>query len=150
IGGFLDTVVDKLVGALQPLDHLVTDRLPQLRVDLLLRGPVHESKCRGRGAVSQARQPVGSKYSNSAAQEKLRPNQRCLLRWSSSSLSLILTTSVGGKSRGGATHGLEDIARIHSRVCRSGTGAAQRVPGDRKSPLAQPAHGPCALNGWRA
>ena len=56
IGGFLDPVVDKPVGALQPFDHLVTDRLPQLRVDLLLRGLVHESQRCDRGAVSQARQ----------------------------------------------------------------------------------------------
>jgi hypothetical protein len=56
IGGFLDTVVDKPVGALQPLDHLVTARLPEMRVDLLLRCPVHESKRRDRRAVSQARQ----------------------------------------------------------------------------------------------
>src|SRR5207247_4954937 len=56
IGGFLDTVVDKSVTALQPLDHLVTDRLPEMRVDLLLRCPVHESKRRDRCAVSQARQ----------------------------------------------------------------------------------------------
>src|SRR5207302_9483053 len=32
LGGFLDPVVDKPVGALQPLDHLVTDRLPQMRM----------------------------------------------------------------------------------------------------------------------
>ena len=56
IGSFLDTVVDKPVGTLQPLDHLVTDRLPEMRVDLLLRCPVHESKRRDRCAVSQARQ----------------------------------------------------------------------------------------------
>ena len=56
IGGFLDTVVDKRVGGLQPLDHLVTDRLPEMRVDRLLRCPMHERKRRERGAVSQARQ----------------------------------------------------------------------------------------------
>src|SRR5712691_176387 len=56
IGGFLDAVVDKPVGALQPLDHLVTDRLPEMRVDRLLRCPMHESKRRERSAVSQARQ----------------------------------------------------------------------------------------------
>src|SRR4029453_16158695 len=44
IGGFLDTVVDKPVGALEPLDHLVTDRFPQMRVDRLLRGLLHEGK----------------------------------------------------------------------------------------------------------
>src|SRR5437899_5248651 len=32
IGGFLDTVVDKPVGAPQPLDCLVTDRPPEMRV----------------------------------------------------------------------------------------------------------------------
>ena len=56
IGGFLDTVVDKLVGALQPLDHLVTDRLPQIRVDRLLRCPANKSKGRDRGGVPKARQ----------------------------------------------------------------------------------------------
>jgi hypothetical protein len=56
IGSFLDTVVDNPVGVLQPLDRLVTDRLPEMRVDLLLRCPVHESKRRDRCAVSQARQ----------------------------------------------------------------------------------------------
>src|SRR6266446_9890377 len=44
IGSFLDTVVDKRVGALQPLDHLVTDRLPQIRVERLLRCPANKSK----------------------------------------------------------------------------------------------------------
>ena len=52
IGGFLDTVVDKPVGALQPLDQREADRLPEMRVNLLLRGPVHESKRRDRRAVS--------------------------------------------------------------------------------------------------
>src|SRR5258705_13280216 len=56
IGGFLDPVVDKPVGALRPLDCLVTDRRPEMRVDLLLRCPVHESKRRDCCAVSQARQ----------------------------------------------------------------------------------------------
>src|SRR6266446_8226800 len=56
IGGFLDTVVDEPVDAPQPLDCLVTDRPPEMRVDLLLRCPVHESKRRDCCAVSQARQ----------------------------------------------------------------------------------------------
>src|SRR4029453_10305823 len=56
IGSFLDTVVDKPVGPPQPLDHLVTDRLPEMRVNLLLRCPVHESKRRDRCVVSQAGQ----------------------------------------------------------------------------------------------
>ena len=37
IGGFLDTVVDEPVGALQPLDDPATARLQEMRVDLLLR-----------------------------------------------------------------------------------------------------------------
>ncbi len=56
VGGFLDPIVDKPVGALQPLDCLVTDRPPEMRVDRLLRCPVHESKRRDCCSVSQARQ----------------------------------------------------------------------------------------------
>src|SRR5207245_8244483 len=44
IGGFLDPVVDKPVDALQPLDHLVTDRLPEMRVSLLLRCPMPDGR----------------------------------------------------------------------------------------------------------
>jgi hypothetical protein len=40
---------------------------------------------------------VGSKYSNSAAQERLRPNHRCLFRLFSCPPSLILNTDVGRK-----------------------------------------------------
>src|SRR5437879_9247045 len=65
IGSFLDTVVDKPVGTLQPLDHLVTDRLPEMRVDLLLRCPVHESKRRDRCAVSQARDRKSTRLNSS-------------------------------------------------------------------------------------
>src|SRR5262249_37064416 len=56
IGGFLDTIVDEPVAALQPLDHLVADRLPEMRVDVLLQCPTHESQRRDRCAMSQARQ----------------------------------------------------------------------------------------------
>ncbi len=48
--------MDEPVGAFPPLDHLVTDRLPEMHVDLLLRCPEHESQRRNRRAVSQARQ----------------------------------------------------------------------------------------------
>src|SRR5215813_3913189 len=53
--------------------------------------------------MSEGAYAVGSKYSNLATQERLQPNHRCLFRLSSSPLSLILTTGVGRKNRGGAT-----------------------------------------------
>src|SRR5258708_36344054 len=44
VGGFLDAVMDKSVTVFQTRNQLQTDRLPQIRVDLLLRGPVNDRK----------------------------------------------------------------------------------------------------------
>ena len=46
IGGFLHPVVDEPVEARQALDQLESDRLPQSRVDLILRGPEHDRERR--------------------------------------------------------------------------------------------------------
>src|SRR6266850_2595615 len=39
VSSFLDAVVHEPVGVIQALDQLQADRLPQVRVDLFLRGP---------------------------------------------------------------------------------------------------------------
>ena len=54
IGGLLHPVVDEPVGAFQALDQLLTNRLPQRRVDLLLRGPENDRKHRDLGDVAEA------------------------------------------------------------------------------------------------
>ena len=56
IGGLLHAVVHEPVGAIETLDQLKTSRLPQIRVDLLFRYPVHERECRDLGAVAKASQ----------------------------------------------------------------------------------------------
>ena len=58
IGGLLHAVVDEPVGAVQPLDQLLTHRLPQSRVDLLLRGPENDRKRRDLGDVAEAGQQL--------------------------------------------------------------------------------------------
>ena len=56
IGGLLNAIMHELVGAIDTLDQLKTNRLPQIRVDLLLRCPVHERERRDLGAVAEAGQ----------------------------------------------------------------------------------------------
>src|SRR5436190_6192030 len=46
--------MDKAVNALQTYNQLQTDRLPQIRADLLLRGPVNDRKCRDFVDVAEA------------------------------------------------------------------------------------------------
>ena len=46
--------MDELVGALQALDQLQTDRFPEIRVDLLLRFPENDRKHRDLGDVAEA------------------------------------------------------------------------------------------------
>src|SRR6266436_8423875 len=46
--------MDKPVSAFQTHNQLQTDRLPQIRVDLLLRGPVNNRKYRYLGDVPEA------------------------------------------------------------------------------------------------
>ena len=44
IGGLLNAIMHELVGAIETLDQFETSRFPQIRVNLLLRCPVHESR----------------------------------------------------------------------------------------------------------
>jgi hypothetical protein len=53
IGGFPHPVVDKPVGAVQTLNQLLTDGLPQRRLDLLRRGPENDRKHRDLGDVAE-------------------------------------------------------------------------------------------------
>ena len=53
VRSFLDTVVHKSVAALQALDQLQANRLPQVRVDLLLGRSVHERERRSVGAAAE-------------------------------------------------------------------------------------------------
>src|SRR6266852_2046133 len=46
--------MDKPVNAFQTHNQLQTDRLPQIRVDILLRGPVNDRKYRDFSDVAQA------------------------------------------------------------------------------------------------
>src|SRR5258706_11693507 len=48
--------MDELIGARQPLDQFKTDRLPQIRMGLLLRRPENDRKHRGLGVVAEAGQ----------------------------------------------------------------------------------------------
>ena len=54
IGGFLHAVVDEPVGAFQALDQLLTNGLPESRVDLLLRCPENDRQRRDLGDVAEA------------------------------------------------------------------------------------------------
>ncbi len=54
VSSFLDAVVHESVGAIQALDQLQADRLPQVRVDLFLWRPAHESERGQVGAVAEA------------------------------------------------------------------------------------------------
>src|SRR5262249_28974795 len=54
ISCLLNTVVDKLIGALQTYDQLQTDSLPQIRVNLLCRVSANGGKGGDLGNVSQA------------------------------------------------------------------------------------------------
>ena len=54
IGGLLHPVVNESVGAFQALDQVLTNRGPQRRVHLLLRGPENDRKHRDRGDVAEA------------------------------------------------------------------------------------------------
>jgi hypothetical protein len=56
IGGLLNAIVDKLVGARQALNQLLTDGLPQSRVDLLRRGSENDRKHGDLGHVAETRQ----------------------------------------------------------------------------------------------
>ena len=54
IGGFLNAIVDELVGAFQVLDKLQTNGVPEIRTDLLGRFPEDEGKHPDRGDVPEA------------------------------------------------------------------------------------------------
>ena len=54
IGGLLDTVVDELVRALQVLDQLQTNGVPEIRTDVLVRFPENDRKHRDLGDVAEA------------------------------------------------------------------------------------------------
>ena len=54
IGGFLNAIVDELVGAFQVLDQLQTNGVPEIRTDLLGRFPEDEGKHPDRGDVPEA------------------------------------------------------------------------------------------------
>ena len=54
VRSLLDSVVHKTVGALQALDQLQANRLPQLRVDLLVGRSAHERERRSVGAAAEA------------------------------------------------------------------------------------------------
>src|SRR5262245_66073036 len=56
IGGLLHAIVDESVGARQALDAFLAAGRPQRRVDLLLRSPENDRKCRDRGDVAETRQ----------------------------------------------------------------------------------------------
>ncbi len=53
VRSFLDTVVHETVSALEALDQLQADRLPQVRVDLLLGRSAHERERRSVGAAAE-------------------------------------------------------------------------------------------------
>ena len=54
IGGFLNAIVDELVGAFQVLDQLQTNGVPEIRTDFLGRFPEGEGKHPDRGDVPEA------------------------------------------------------------------------------------------------
>ena len=54
IGGFLNPVMDELVGAFQAQDQLLPNRLPQIRMDRLLRCAADQAKRRDLGDISEA------------------------------------------------------------------------------------------------
>src|SRR5260370_10663200 len=54
IGGLLDTVVDELVRALQVLDQLQTNGVPESRTDVLVRFPENDRKHRDLGDAAEA------------------------------------------------------------------------------------------------
>jgi hypothetical protein len=86
-----------------------------------------------------AADPVQSKYSNSPSHWSYASTgaaSACLLLHSHPYSASLWTA----KAEGGAD-GLETPAGIYHGARRSGTAAAQRVPGDRKSSPAQPEHG---------
>jgi hypothetical protein len=54
VRSFLDTVMHEPEGAVQPLDELQANRLPQVRADLVLRRSAHECERGQVGAVAEA------------------------------------------------------------------------------------------------
>ena len=54
IGGFLNAIVDELVGAFQVLDQLQTNGVPEIRTDVLGRFPEDQGKRPDRGDVPEA------------------------------------------------------------------------------------------------
>ena len=58
IGGFLNPVVNKPVGAVQPLNQILTDGLPQRRLELLRRGSENDRQQRDLGDVAETGQQL--------------------------------------------------------------------------------------------
>jgi len=54
VSGFLDAVVQEPVAAVQALDQLEANRLPQVRVELLFRRSAHQRERGQVGAVPEA------------------------------------------------------------------------------------------------
>ena len=54
VGGFLNAIVDELVGAVEVLDQLQTNGLPEIRIDLRGRFREDHRECPDRGDVPEA------------------------------------------------------------------------------------------------
>ena len=54
IGGFLNAIVDELIGAFQVLDQIQTNGVPEIRTDLLGLFPEDEGKHPVRGDVTES------------------------------------------------------------------------------------------------